>query len=148
MEREKELQKLVNVLRRTARSAQQAAFTGGDAAAAAHGVSQYNRVLVRMKELEERIGALFEPLPAESSFTVLAMACRELAAYFEDEVRVGSGWGGVYGAAFDAESFKDFWSKSADEVQDLGEFIRESVDAWARKHHGCGPEGGGEERSE
>lgn len=142
MDREQELQKLLNVLRRTARTAQQAAWTGGDAGASAHAVAQYNRVLNRLKNLEESVATLFEPLPPDSSFTVVEMACRQLAAYFEDEVRWGAGWGGLYGAAFDTGSFRDFWSRSAAEMQDLGEFIRECVDVWAKKQHGPeGPQG-------
>ena len=61
MEREKELVKLVNVLRQTARTAQQAAWTGGDASAAAYCTEQYNRVLARLKELDPSAGTLYEP---------------------------------------------------------------------------------------
>ena len=67
---------------------------------------------------------------------MVALACRQLAAYYEDEVRARPGWGRVYGAAFDSEAFQNFWSQSARDVEDLGEFIRENVEAWAnwRKH--------------
>ena len=63
-------------------------------------------------------------------------AVRQLAAYYEDEVRSRHGWGRVYGAAFDSEAFQDFWRQSARDVEDLGEFIRENVETWAdwRKH--------------
>jgi hypothetical protein len=137
MERKKEIAKLVNVLRQTARMAQQAGWTGDDDEAAAFCTQQYNRVLARLTELDGDAVTIFEPLSAGVSLTVVAVACRQLAAYYEDEVRPLHGWGRVYGAAFDSESFKDFWRKSARDIEDLGEFIRENVEAWAKRHeHG------------
>jgi hypothetical protein len=49
MEREKELVKLINVLRRTSRMALQSEWTGGKEDAAAFCTEQYNRVLARLK---------------------------------------------------------------------------------------------------
>jgi hypothetical protein len=133
MEREKELAKLINVLRRTARVASQSQWTEANGDAAKFCVEQYNRVLARLKELEPGVSTLFEPLAAGSSLTVVAMACRQLAAYYEDEVGESPEWPRVYAAAFDKEGFKDFWRKCAGDVQDLGEMIRESVEMWARQ---------------
>lgn len=134
MEHQKEIAKLVNVLRKTARMAQNAGWTGDDDEAAAFCVERYNRVLARLGELDEGNSSIFEPLPADASLTVVALACRQLAAYYEDDVRSTHGWGRVYGAAFDSEAFKDFWRQSARDVEDLGEFIRENVEAWANWH--------------
>src|SRR5256885_10443844 len=86
MERNQELLKLINVLRRTGRMASQAHWTGADKDAAAFCADKYNRVLARLKELDESVGAVFEPLAPESSLTVTAIACRQLAAYYEDEL--------------------------------------------------------------
>ena len=136
MERKQEITKLVNVLRRTARMAQQARWTGDDEDAAAYCVKQYNRVLARLSDLDDGASVIFEPLPDDATLTVVALACRQLAAYYEDEVRSRHGWGRVYGAAFDSESFQDFWRQSARDIEDLGEFIRENVEAWANwRHH-------------
>lgn len=143
MERDKELAKLVNVLRRTSRMALQSEWTGSSADAAKFCVEQYNRVLARLKELDAGVGAVFEPLPQDSSLTVAAMACRQLAAYYEDEVGSG-GWGegrGVwgdprYGAWVDKKAFKDFWNKSAREIEDFGEFIRENIEEWVQQYKG------------
>jgi len=132
MEREKELAKLINVLRRTSRMALQSEWTGGHPDAAGFCVEQYNRVLARLKEIDNSVGNLFEPLPAGSSLTVVAMACRQLAAYYEDETGTRKSCGNAYGIAFDPEIFRDFWQKSAREVEDLGEFIREAIEEWAR----------------
>jgi hypothetical protein len=136
MEREKELPKLVNVLRRTSRMALQSEWTGGNEDAAAYCVDQYNRVLARLKEIDNNVGTLFEPLSSGSSLTVVAMACRQLAAYFEDETGPQKGFGRAYGIGFDPEVFRDFWQKSSREFEDLGEFIRECIDEWARVRKG------------
>ena len=130
MERQQEIGKLINVLRQTARTAQQAAWTGGNAEAAAFSIDQYNRVLGRLKALDPGLGSLYEPLAPGSSLTVVAMACRQLAAYYADEVGAAKNWPGGPGVPFDPESMKDFWRKSAGEIEDFGEFIRENLDAW------------------
>src|SRR2546423_4880436 len=143
MERDKELAKLVNVLRRTSGMALQSEWTGSGADAAQFCVEQYNRVLARLKEMDASVGAVFEPLAADSSLTVAAMACRQLAAYYEDEVGA-AGWGewkGVwgdprYGAWVDKKAFKDFWNRSAREVEDFGEFIRENIEEWVKQYKG------------
>ena len=79
MERQKELIKLINVLRRTSRMALQSEWTGGKEDAAAFCTDQYNRVLARLKEIDPGVGVVFEPFPAGSSLTVVAMASRQLA---------------------------------------------------------------------
>ena len=132
MEREKELVKLINVLRRTGRMALQSEWTGGKEDAAAFCTDQYNRVLTRLKEMDPGVGVIFEPLPAGSSLTVVAMASRQLAAYYEDELGPAKGSARAYGFAFDQNKFKQFWEKSAREFEDMGEFIRESIDEWLR----------------
>jgi hypothetical protein len=133
MEREKELVKLINVLRRTGRMALQSEWTGGKEDAAAFCTDQYNRVLARLKELDPGVSVVFEPLAAGSSLTVVAMACRQLAAYYEDELGPAKGFGRGYGFAFDPKMFKEFWEKSAREFEDMGDFIRESIDEWLRQ---------------
>ena len=140
MEREKELVKLINVLRRTSRMALQSEWTGGKEDAAAFCTEQYNRVLARLKEMDPGVGVIFEPLPADSSLTVVAMASRQLGAYYEDELGSGRGFGRGFGRghafAFDSDNFKQFWEKSAREFEDIGEFIRESLNEWIRQKKG------------
>ena len=127
MEREKELAKLINVLRRTSRTALQSEWTGSSQDAAAFCTDQYNRVLARLKELDANVSVVFEPLPAGSSLTVVALACRQLAAYYEDECGPAKHFGRSSGFHFDPRMFKEFWDKSARDFEDLGEFIRERV---------------------
>ena len=132
MEREKELVKLINVLRRTSRMAMQSEWTGGKEDAAAFCTEQYNRVLARLKDMDPGLSVVFEPLPAGSSLTVVAMASRQLAAYYEDELGPTKGFGQAHGFAFDPKMFKEFWEKSAREFEDMVEFIRECIEQWLR----------------
>lgn len=153
MERDKELAKLINVLRRTGRMALQSEWTGGKEDAAAFCTDQYNRVLARLKELDPGVGAVFEPLAAGSSLTVVAMASRQLAAYYEDELGPTKGSARAYGFGVDPRSFREFWEKSSREFEDLGEFIRESIDEWLRRkkdtsHHEKGPGAAGQKPPE
>jgi len=80
---EKETVKLLNVVRRIARAAGYAAWTRAGADATQFCVSQYNRILARLSELEPAIKPLFAPLPESASPEVIRIAARELLAYFE-----------------------------------------------------------------
>jgi len=82
--------------------------------------------------LDPGVGVVFEPLPAGSSLTVVAMASRQLGAYYEDELGPAKGSQRRSGFAFDPNVFKEFWEKSGREFEDIGEFIRESIDQWLR----------------
>lgn len=134
MEKEQEIRKLINVLRKTSRMAQQSGWSGNEDDTRTYAISQYNRVLSRLIEIDSTVSTVFQPLDEDESLAVVGMASRQLAAYFEDEVKGSeTGWGKIYGAAFDSNSFKDFWKESAREIEDLGEFIRENIETWANQ---------------
>ena len=84
MERDKELAKLINVLRRIARAASHAGWSR-DPDAARFCALQYNKVLARITEIEPAVGGLFVALPESASSNVTRIAAHELTAYFEDE---------------------------------------------------------------
>ena len=84
MERDRELAKLINVLRRIARAASHAAWSR-DTDAARFCAVQYNKVLARVVELEPAVAPLFVALPENASADVTRFAAQELASYFEDE---------------------------------------------------------------
>jgi hypothetical protein len=52
-----------------------------------------------------------------------------LAAYYEEEI----GWQSKIKNAYDPQAFKEFWRKSAKDVSDLGEYMRECADEWSRR---------------
>lgn len=122
MDREQQLTKLVNVLRRTARSAR-----GGDPEVVERSRQQFNRVLDAVGGLDESVKTVFSPLEEGSSGAVIAAACKELAAYFADEVEAPE-------IPFDSESFRDFWQQSAKDIEEVGEFIKESLGKFQREH--------------
>jgi hypothetical protein len=84
MERDRELAKLINVLRRIARAAGHAAWSR-DPDAARFCALQYNKVLARVSELEPAAVPLFASLPDSASADVTKIAAHELASFFEDE---------------------------------------------------------------
>jgi hypothetical protein len=84
MERDREIAKLTNVLRRIARAASHRALSR-DAEASRFCVAQYNKVLARLSELEPAVRSLFTALPEVASADVIRIAAYELSAYFEDE---------------------------------------------------------------
>jgi len=89
---EKETVKLLNVLRRIARSAGYAAWAKSDAEAARFCVTQYNKVLARLIELEPAVAPLFTPLSEGASPVVIRIAAKELLAYFEADEPEAFGW--------------------------------------------------------
>jgi hypothetical protein len=82
---EKEIVKLLNVLRRIARAAGYTAWTKSDPDAARFCVSQYNKVLARLTELEPALKPLFTTLAEDASPEITRIAAREVLAYFEGD---------------------------------------------------------------
>lgn len=91
MERDREILKLTNVLRRIARAAAFAAWNRSQPDAAQFCIKQYNKVLARLTELEPAAANLFASLSENTSPEVAHMAARELAAYFADEAPAARG---------------------------------------------------------
>jgi hypothetical protein len=91
MERDREIRKLVNVLRRIVRAANYVSWRQAEPDAAQFCVSQYNKVLARLVELEPAAAGLFTSLPEAAPPEVTRMAAYELAAYFEEEAATERG---------------------------------------------------------
>src|SRR5436189_4024414 len=89
---EKETVKLLNVLRRIARAAGYAAWVKADPEAARFCVSQYNKILLRLSEIEPAIKPLFTSLKDETSPEVVRIASRELLAYFDADAPEAFAW--------------------------------------------------------
>ena len=134
MEREQELRKLINVLHRIGNTAVRVQWTGGGEAEARFAVSQYNKVLARLAEIDPNVKDVFEPLAADSSLTIVAMACRQVVSYYEDEVRTGrGGWGFDVGVG--AFPFQGFCGHKAIDLEELGNSIRDWIQEWQRREH-------------
>lgn len=122
MEREQQITKLINVLRRTALSVE------GEASKEVvdQAIGQYNRVLSALTELDEGVGPVFVPLEEGTGPEAVAAACRQLASYYRDEV-------GLAEPLFDTDAFREFWQKSAQDLEEVGDFIRESIEKMKEK---------------
>lgn len=134
MEREQELKKIINVLHRTTRTAMRLQWMGAGEAEARFAVTQYNKLLARLTELDPNIKGVFESLPEDSSLTVVAMACRQVVSYYEDEVRTersGRGWG--FDAGVEAGPFRAFCGQKTLDLEELGNAIRDWMQEWQRR---------------
>ncbi len=135
-ERQRESRRLLNVLRRMARTARMNQWTGVREAADAYSIDQYNRILERFQLIDGAEGPpLFSALPPEATWSMLSNACRDLAAYYDEEESGKPGTGGWNGIWTDAKS--GIWiDKTAlkhgvpQEVSELGHFIREKITEW------------------
>ena len=131
MEREQELKKLINVLHRTARAAMRVQWTHPGESETRYAVSQYNKILARLGELDPDIKNVFEPLAEGSSLVTVSMACRQVVSYYEDEVRVeDEGWPRGFAAGFKVPGCGagvDF------NAEDLGNWIRDWMSEWGRR---------------
>lgn len=90
MERDREIGKLINVLRRIARAASHAAWSR-DPEAARFCALQYNKVMARVSELEPAVAPLFAALAETASADVTRIAAQELVAFFDDEAPAAAG---------------------------------------------------------
>jgi hypothetical protein len=144
-EKEQEIRKLISVLRRTTRMAMQASWgwscsTQAQDHIARYSAQQYNRIFERLKELDPSIGTIFTPLAEDAPLEVVAVACRQLAAYYEEEfdrADVGEGrrhrckdWGSFYETAYEAGPFKIFFGRGFKDLEELGKLIREYMPQW------------------
>ncbi len=144
MEKDQEIRKLVYVLRRMGRLAAQASWgwtTSNEAQeeTAQYCVEQYNRILARLKELDPTVGTIFSPLPPTTRLDVVAIACRHLAAYYEEEIAAAEekegrrrhrDWGSFYETVYEAGPFKIFFGRGFKDLEELGRLLRECMPWW------------------
>jgi hypothetical protein len=90
MERDREVARLISVIRITAKMAMRLAWAGAGPEIGTFCVGQYNRVLTRLNELDPQFAPFFQVLPSDSSLNVAAMACRQLSAYYDDSARLSN----------------------------------------------------------
>jgi len=133
------IQKLVVVLRRMARTARNNQWMGMSEEADQYSIDQFNRILERLKAVDTT-GAheVFAPLPAQSTWSSLGSACRDLIACYDTEGRAegpGSDWNGLWtdarsGIWIDKKAFK---CGMPPEMQEFGEFLKEKIGEWQRR---------------
>ena len=82
-EREKELTKLIQVMRRLARGAHFVALGDETPDAGDFCVAQYNRTLMRLTVLEPKISAAFPPLVPATAPEAVSLTAKAIIAYFD-----------------------------------------------------------------
>jgi len=94
-------------------------------------LSQYNKILARLGEIDPDIKNVFEPLAEGSSLMTVAMACRQIVSYYEDEVKVEQeGWPRGFAAGFKVPGCGagvDF------NVEEVGNWIRDWMQELGRR---------------
>jgi hypothetical protein len=85
MEKEKEISRLVRVIRQIAFAEKFSGFINQPEDFSEFNVQQFNRVLARLKEIEPSIENLFVELNEGTPSRVIRIAARELAEYFEED---------------------------------------------------------------
>lgn len=133
MDRDTELRKLINVVYRTGKMAYRSQWTGGGEESARFCIEQYNRILARLRELDPEMGAVFVPLESSASLNIVAIACKQVVSYYEDEMRhrgihidhdpFDFGFKGRHAAA-------GFCIPGTGDFEDLGNMIRDWVQGW------------------
>jgi hypothetical protein len=144
-QKEREIRRLVNVLKRMARTARMNYFmndAGFGGKADRHSIDQFNRILERFTTMEAPGDpSLFGPLPEDATLSNLANACRDLCAYYEEEQGNGvkedgkEPWSGMWtdtksGIWIDKSAFRHGMPP---EISDLGHFIREKIGEWQER---------------
>jgi len=85
MEKDQEIGKLTRILRGIARPDRFSAWREPSADAIKFNINQFNKVLIRLTELEPGVAPLFAPLPDHATMEMSRMAAHDLASYFSDE---------------------------------------------------------------
>jgi len=128
MAAEKEIKRMIRLLKSTAEIAQDASLTGMLEQGQKTSTRQYNAILERLKETEEIPDVLFPPLEEDASFDEVGVACKQLVAYLkEDEepekTRTQKASTGAHFKIVNAGG----------DLKDLGQLIRDALPDWMKK---------------
>lgn len=124
-EQQHELKGLFHMLEHTAKIAEDAAltdtFTGGETRC----ITQFNNVLTRLNSLDAVPDGLFDALKTDASFSQIAIACHQLAAYLNEELDTTADFKGWLSTFFG----KRFMENLTEELTDkpIGDLIRKAV---------------------
>lgn len=83
-ERQQEIRGLFQILEQTADIAENSALTENYKDGESRCISQFNKVLKRLNELNAIPNDLFEPLDENASYSAISIACNHLAAYLSE----------------------------------------------------------------
>ena len=123
--KQQELRGLFQLLDHTAKIAEDAALTDAFSGGETRGITQFNNVLARLRELEAVPDGLFDELHAEASFGQIGIACHQLAAYLNDGLDTTADSKGWFASFFGERFMENLAEEAADKP--LGDMIRKAV---------------------
>src|SRR5262245_32982811 len=130
-EPEAELRRIVRMLEKTAKLAQDASLTGSLAGGKDFAIRSYNSVLQHLTQGDEVPAALFQPLADSASIDDVGFASAQLAEYLREglpESQPGAGQAGRHGPMLGNDNVF-FNIGSLGEIADL---VRENLPEWLR----------------
>ncbi len=89
-ERQQEIRGLFQILEQTAEIADDSILTQTHKGGENRCVSQFNKVLYRLSEINAVPEGLFDPLPEDASFSEISIACNHLAAYLSEGLGISA----------------------------------------------------------
>ena len=124
-ERQQELRGLFHMLEHTAKIAEDAALTDTFTDGETRCITQYNNVLTRLNSLDAVPDGLFDELHTDASFSQIAIACHQLAAYLNEGLDTTTDFKGWFTTFFG----KRFMENLTEEITDkpIGDLIRKAV---------------------
>ena len=124
-ERQQELKGLFHMLEHTAKIAEDAALTDTFTDGETRCITQFNNVLTRLNSLDAVPDGLFDALNPDASFSQVAIACHQLAAYLNEELETTADFKGWITTFFG----KRFMENLTEELTDkpIGDLIRKAV---------------------
>ncbi len=124
-ERQQELRGLFQMLEQTAEIAEDALLTETYNNSEGRCISQFNKVLKRLNELNAVPKDLFDPLETDSKFSEISIACNHLAAYLSEGLGLSSNLKGMMTNLL-GKKFIDDISEELKEGS-IGELIRNAM---------------------
>ena len=124
-ERQQELRGLFQMLEQTAEIAEDALLTETYSNNEGRCISQFNKVLKRLNELNAVPEDLFDPLEEDATFSEISIACNHLAAYLSEGLGISSNLKGMMTNLLG----KKFIDNISEELKEgsIGELIRNAM---------------------
>ena len=124
-EQQQELKGLFHMLEHTAKIAEDAALTDTFTDGEMRCITQFNNVLTRLNSLDAVPDGLFDELHTDASFSQIAIACHQLAAYLNEELDKTADFKGWLTTFFGKRFMENLTEEIADKP--IGDLIRKAV---------------------
>ena len=123
--RQQGLKGLFHMLEHTAKIAEDAVLTDTFADGEARCITQFNNVLTLLNNLDAVPDGLFDELHTDASFSQIAIACHQLAAYLNEELDTTADFKGWLTTFFGKRFMENLTEEATDKP--IGDLIRKAV---------------------